>query len=138
MARFFFDFDFQVKEKLGLSYDNIRSLHQIIDNSIPSRATWKHKYFSFEDSPEEKHLVQFRDPLQAIQSLLSNPAHAKSMVFSPTKVYTSKKKESRIYNEMWTGRWWSAVQASEMLLAIALTNENDRVSYLPEALLLQL
>jgi hypothetical protein len=104
--------DIKVMEKLGLSYKNIRGLHKILDNSIPSRAPWKHHYLSFKDSPEEKHLVQFRDPILAIQSLLSNPAHAQRMVFTPRKVYTSKSKEHRIYNEMWTGRWWNAVQVS--------------------------
>jgi hypothetical protein len=106
------DFCFKVKEKLGLSYNNIRGLHQIVDTSIPSRAIWQHKYLSFADTPNEKHLIQFRNPIQAIESLLSNPAHAKSMVFAPKKIYTSKAKKSRIYNEMWTGRWWNAVQVS--------------------------
>jgi hypothetical protein len=105
----------QLKEKLGLSYNNIRGLHQIIDNSIPSKSPWKHTHLSFDDSPEERHLVQYRDPIQAIQSLLSNPAHAHSMMFSPRKVYTTKHKDCRIYNEMWTGRWWNAVQVNSHL-----------------------
>jgi hypothetical protein len=79
----------KIKERLGLSYNNIRGLHQIIDKHIPPKAPWKHKYFSLKIG----HLVQFRDPVMAIQSLLSNPAHTKDMVFSPRKVYTSKDKE---------------------------------------------
>ncbi|KII89509.1 hypothetical protein PLICRDRAFT_29724 [Plicaturopsis crispa FD-325 SS-3] len=98
-----------VREKLGLSYDNIRGLHKIVD-SIPERAEWKSKYISFRDTPNEKHLVQYRNVIQAIESLIGNPAHAKDIVYVPQSVFTDQGKEDRVYTEMWTAKWWHAVQ----------------------------
>lgn len=103
--------EIQVKEKLGLSYHNIRGLHQVVD-SIPGRAEWKTKILSFDDKPQYKHSIHFRDPLEAIQALLGNPAHAKDIVYKPKKMFSDSSKKNRIYNEMWTGKWWHAVQVS--------------------------
>ncbi|KAJ7820515.1 hypothetical protein B0H14DRAFT_3147084 [Mycena olivaceomarginata] len=87
-----------VRDRLGLSYTNIRGLNQIVD-SIPERAgIWTSKTLSFPDRPTEKYLIRYRDPLNAIRALLGNPAHAKDI------------RDNRIYNEMWTGKWWTVIQ----------------------------
>ncbi|TFK45605.1 hypothetical protein OE88DRAFT_1740110 [Heliocybe sulcata] len=99
-----------IREHLGLSYKNMRQIHQTIE-SIPARAPWKTAHISLADDPNEKHLIQYRDPVEVIRSLISNPAHSESMVFSPKKVYTNMSKTKRVYTEMWTGKWWHAVQA---------------------------
>lgn len=83
-------------------------MHQII-NTIPSRALWHTTYLSFPDNPEEQHMVQYRDPLEAICTLLGNPAHAKNIVYKPCKVFADESKENQIYSEMWTGKWWHAL-----------------------------
>ncbi|KAJ7155600.1 hypothetical protein C8R46DRAFT_1004815 [Mycena filopes] len=98
-----------VREKLGLSFSNIRGLHQIIDE-IPERAAWTSKSLSFPDRPDEKYIIQHRDPLDAIRTLLGNPAHAKDIVYASKRIFSSRTKDNRVYNEMWTGKWWSAVQ----------------------------
>ncbi|KAG1737845.1 uncharacterized protein EDB91DRAFT_1249522 [Suillus paluster] len=72
----------EVKDCLGLAYHNTRGLHQTID-SIPPHAKW---------------------------TLLGNPAHAKDIIYKPATVFTDDTHSSHIYNEMWTGRWWHAVQ----------------------------
>ncbi|EGO18842.1 hypothetical protein SERLADRAFT_443811 [Serpula lacrymans var. lacrymans S7.9] len=100
-----------VREKLGLSYHNIHGLHKIVDYSIPSRAEWKSTMISFPDTPNDTYLVQYRNVLSAIRTLLGNPAHAKHIVYCPKKIFTNARKESRIYHEMWTGKWWHAIQA---------------------------
>ncbi|THU92521.1 hypothetical protein K435DRAFT_671964, partial [Dendrothele bispora CBS 962.96] len=43
-----------------------------------------------------------------------DPAFADHLVYKPSRMFTnsSKNKESRIYSEMWTGKWWWAVQVS--------------------------
>ncbi|KAG1873498.1 hypothetical protein C8R48DRAFT_593832, partial [Suillus tomentosus] len=94
---------------LGLSFHNSRAMHQIID-TIPSRSLWHTTYLSFPDDPEERHMVQYRDPLEAIHTLLGNPAHAETIVYKPCKVFSDESKENRIYSEMWTGKWWHALQ----------------------------
>ncbi|KAJ7112281.1 hypothetical protein C8R44DRAFT_833175 [Mycena epipterygia] len=102
-----------VREKLGLSYSNIRGLHQIIDE-IPERAAWTAKLLSFPDRPHETYTIRYRDPLDAIRSLLGNPAHAKDIVYAPKRIFSSKKKDNRVYNEMWTGQWWTAIQVCKL------------------------
>ncbi|TFK59487.1 hypothetical protein BDN72DRAFT_780643, partial [Pluteus cervinus] len=101
----------QVKEKLGLSYHNVRSLHQKLD-CIPERAgPWVTKKLSFPDNPDDKFTIRHRDPIQAIKSLFNNPAHASDIVYAPKKIFSDQTRKNRIFNEMWTGRWWHAAQS---------------------------
>ena len=88
-------------------------MHQTID-SIPARAQWKTQYLSFPDIPDEKHLIQYRDPLEAIKTLLGNLAHNDHIVYKPCKIFSDHSKKNRIYNEMWTGKWWHSVQVSRL------------------------
>ncbi|KAH9911408.1 uncharacterized protein B0H18DRAFT_892900 [Fomitopsis serialis] len=99
------------QERLGLSYHNSRVLLQRVD-SLPERAEWKERWLSFKDRPDERHLVQFRDIIEAIRTLLGNPAHADQIVYRPRRIFSDSSRTSRIYHEMWTGRWWHAVQVS--------------------------
>ncbi|KAH9913218.1 uncharacterized protein B0H18DRAFT_888730, partial [Fomitopsis serialis] len=98
-----------VREKLGLSYHNMRSLLQKVD-SIPERSPWMEQWLTFKDRPGETHLVQFRDIIAAIKALLGNPAHADRIVYRPRRIFSNTSRKNRIYTEMWTGRWWNAVQ----------------------------
>ncbi|KAH9913390.1 uncharacterized protein B0H18DRAFT_837744, partial [Fomitopsis serialis] len=92
------------QERLGLSYHNSRALLQCVD-SLPERAEWTERLLSFRDRPNEKHLVQFRDIIQAIRTLLGNPEHADQIVYRPRRIFSDKSRTHRLYNEMWTGRW---------------------------------
>ena len=97
-------------EKLGLSFHNTRALHQKID-SIPNRGgEWITKNIRFHDLPDQKFTIRYRDPVKAIQSLWSDPSNSEHFVYAPEKVYTDNTKASRIFSEMWTGKWWHAVQ----------------------------
>ncbi|KAF8814830.1 hypothetical protein BYT27DRAFT_7056438, partial [Phlegmacium glaucopus] len=94
-----------LKERLGLSYHNMRSLYQKID-SIPDRAgEWMTRQLVFRDQPEDKYTIRYRDPLEAIKSLWKNPGHARDLVFAPKKVYSDVSWQKCIYSEMWTGKW---------------------------------
>ena len=99
----------QVVESLGLSYHNTCKLHQVIDGII-SWVEWKTQSLWFKTDPQAKHYIHYRNPLDAIQSLLENPAHANHIIYKPKKIFVNAKKEKRIYHEMWTGRWWNTVQ----------------------------
>ncbi|KAG1735953.1 uncharacterized protein EDB91DRAFT_1235852 [Suillus paluster] len=98
-----------VSERLGLSYHNIRGLHKIVD-SVPPRACWKTRELWFKNDPEHKHTIYHRNPIDAVKTLLGNPAHANDIVYRPRRVFTNASRDSRIYNEMWTGDWWNTVQ----------------------------
>jgi hypothetical protein len=83
-------------------------------DSIPPRAEWKNRTLCFFDKPEQKYTIFYRDPLEAIRTLLGNPAHAKEMVYKPKKIFQDSSKSIRIYNEMWSGKWWHAIQVSKV------------------------
>ncbi|KAG1744088.1 uncharacterized protein EDB91DRAFT_1050852 [Suillus paluster] len=100
-----------VKDHLGLAYHNTRGLHQTID-SVPPRAKWQSTFLAFADKPDHKHELHYRNPVDAIRTLLGNPAHAKDIIYKPATVFTNDTHSSRIYNEMWTGCWWHAIQVS--------------------------
>ena len=99
---------------LGLSYHNSRALLQQVD-SLPERAEWQERWLTFKDRPNEKHLLQFRDIIQAIRALLGNPEHADKIVYRPRKIFKDASRTERIYSEMWTGQWWHAAQVSSVL-----------------------
>ncbi|KAI0739541.1 hypothetical protein C8Q80DRAFT_1051838, partial [Daedaleopsis nitida] len=100
-----------VQESLGLSYNNVRSLHEIVD-SLPERAgKWFIKTLSFQDRPEEKHVIHHRDVIAAIRCLWGDPSLAtKYLTYKPCKVFSGEDRKTCIYSEMWTGVWWHAIQ----------------------------
>lgn len=103
---------FQFREKLGLSYHNMHALLQKVDSML-ARAKWREEWLTFKDRPGERHLIQFRDIIEAIRALLGNPAHADHIVYRPSKLFSCSACSNRIYTEMWTGKWWQAVQVSK-------------------------
>ncbi len=104
------DHNLKVVEKLGVSYHNTRSLHQKVD-SMPDRAgDWITRKLSFKDSPNEEFTIRYRDPIKAIQSIWEDPSNADHLVYAPKKVFSDASKTNRIFNEMWTGKWWHGIQ----------------------------
>ncbi|KAG2125701.1 uncharacterized protein EDB93DRAFT_1097672 [Suillus bovinus] len=86
------------------------SQYQITVDSIPACAKWQSTHLAFHDKPQHKHELHYRNPLDAIQALLGNSAHARDIVYKPSAIFTNSTHSTRIYNEMWSGRWWHAVQ----------------------------
>ena len=96
-------------ESLGLSFKDVRELFAKVD-TIPDRAPWRTMSIAFPDRPEEKHLVRYRDIIEAIKALLGNPSYAKRIVWRPRRVFTDASKTKRVFSEMWTGLWWNELQ----------------------------
>ncbi|PPQ85135.1 hypothetical protein CVT25_004249, partial [Psilocybe cyanescens] len=101
-----------VVEKLGLSYKNIRVLHQKLDD-IPEKAgEWQTKHLFFKDKPSETFTICFCDPIAAIQSLWKDPHFSKDMVYAPAKIFSGENSGgNHIFSEMWTGKWWHVLQS---------------------------
>ncbi|KAI5117089.1 hypothetical protein M0805_000569 [Coniferiporia weirii] len=104
-------------DRLGLSFHNMDNLHKKIDG-LPGMAPWHETTISLADEPDESHLIQYCDPIDAIKSLWGNPTYAKHLVYAPMKMWSNLDRDSRLYNEMWTGKWWWTVQE---LLSIGAT-----------------
>jgi hypothetical protein len=100
----------KVVERLSLSYDSVRSMHKAVD-SIPERAgAWITEKIWFKTDDDHKHTVRRRNPLDAIRTLLGDPSLSGDITYAPTKIFADSNRQKRIYNEMWTGKWWHAVQ----------------------------
>jgi hypothetical protein len=61
---------------------------------------------------KEQHEVWYRDPVECIAELLSNPTFNSSIKYRPERVYSDKARKTRVYDEMWTADWWWKVQVS--------------------------
>ncbi|KAL0063613.1 hypothetical protein AAF712_009470 [Marasmius tenuissimus] len=79
-----------VIERLELSFKASRHLNKIVD-SIPARGRTL--------------------SLKAIKALWGDPSLAEHLVFKPSKMFSDSGKTRRNYLEMWTGKWWWAMQS---------------------------
>ena len=100
---------FQSKEDIGLSYHNMDNLKRKI-SSLPKQGEWQTCTMALSEDPGVQHQIYYRNPIDVIKSLQSNPTYADQMAFAPQKVWTSSDKTSQLYNEMWTGDWWWKIQ----------------------------
>lgn len=41
---------------------------------------------------------------------MGDPSLAKHLVYRPSRIFTDNSRSKRVFSEMWTGTWWSAVQ----------------------------
>lgn len=90
-------------------------MHQILDN-IPDRAgKWQTRYLTFKDQPDQTFIIRHRNIIESIASLWGDPAFAKHLVYAPSKIFSNSEKTNRIYSEMWSGKWWNAIQVSYIL-----------------------
>ena len=56
-------------------------------------------------------MVRYRDPLEAVRALWGDPSLAEHLVYRPSKMFSDEMKTKRTYSEMWTGKWWWAMQS---------------------------
>jgi hypothetical protein len=90
-------------------------------DKIPERAgEWKTDELNFDDFPDLKYTVRYRDPLEAIRSLWGNPELSSHIVYKPKKIFSDTSQSTRIFTEMWTGKWWHAVQVPFIVLTFLL------------------
>lgn len=96
-------------ERLNLSYKNARELNNLIDKSLPGRPSFQCEELIVGG---EVFDVYFRDIVACIKALFSDPDFAAVLVFAPERHYTDETKQTRMYHDMHTGKWWWATQVS--------------------------
>jgi hypothetical protein len=85
---------------------------------MPEKAgQWQTKQLSFQDRPDDVFTIRYRNPVEAIRSLWKDDELSPHIKVSPTKVYSSEDQETRIFNEMWTGKWWHVIQVHYSLVS---------------------
>ncbi|KAK1218958.1 hypothetical protein PQX77_018325 [Marasmius sp. AFHP31] len=78
-------------------------LNKIIDEHLPSRPQFKVETVVIHGESFE---IYFRDILECIRALFSEPDFAPYMKYSPERHWTDETHSSRMYSDMHTGEWW--------------------------------
>lgn len=63
----------------------------------------------------EAYDVYFRDVIECIRALYSEPEFARHLVFLPERHYADSDCTMRLFHDMHTGKWWWSAQVSMRL-----------------------
>ncbi|KAF8130477.1 hypothetical protein K438DRAFT_1788654 [Mycena galopus ATCC 62051] len=98
--------------KMHLSFKNAKDFRDRIE-SLPPCPQWKVKLWDTRPHPTKKPLTLFyRDPLECLQALLSNPLVQDHIQFTPFKLWETSAKLMRLYTEWLSGDAAWDLQAS--------------------------
>jgi hypothetical protein len=97
----------QVVDKLGLSYRNTEELNKVIAKKLPGRPPFQRQSIELGGEIFE---VYFRDIIECIKALFSDPDFAPYMIHAPERHYTDDTCTMRMYHDMNTGEWWWSTQ----------------------------
>ena len=102
-------FEQKIPEKLGLSFKNTRELNMVIDEKLAGCPRFQRHMVKVGSETCE---VFYRDIVECIRSLFGDPTFTPYLRFAPEKHYTDDMKDTRMYHDMHTGKWWWATQVS--------------------------
>ena len=97
-------------DSLGLSYRNSAQLNKLIDKHMTGRPGFVRAEVLAGGEVAE---VYYRDVIACVKALFGDPNFAPYLVFSPERHYTGSDRNTRMFHDMHTGRWWWATQVSE-------------------------
>lgn len=100
-----------MQEKLGLSYGNAREINALVDQ-LPALRPRFQREETFVAG--EAFDVYFRDVIECVRALYSEPEFAAHLVFLPERHYGDPDCTMRLFHDMHTGKWWWAAQVSIM------------------------
>ncbi|KAJ7438105.1 hypothetical protein B0H11DRAFT_1884753 [Mycena galericulata] len=115
----------KVREGINPSFHNNRAFLQRID-ALPHGPQWYCHPFELTsdeldaDKVPKTDVVEmwYRDPLECIKELLSNPAFT-NQGYELCRIFKDQNDDgegvNREFNEMWTADWWWTIQVSELL-----------------------
>ncbi|KAG1828745.1 hypothetical protein DFJ58DRAFT_876866 [Suillus subalutaceus] len=91
-----------LRDALGLSYQNTRELNQIIDQQLPCRRPrFKHEEIIVAD---EAFDVYSRDIMECVKALYSDPKFSQHLNYAPERHYADADKTIRLYHDIHTGK----------------------------------
>ncbi|KAG1764282.1 hypothetical protein EV702DRAFT_1182605 [Suillus placidus] len=90
-------------DHLGLSYKNSKELNKIIDKDLPGRPKFKREQIIVAG---EAFDVFYRDIVECIKALYSDPDFTNFLVFAPEHHYNDEDQTVRLFHDMHTSQWW--------------------------------
>ncbi|KAH9013680.1 hypothetical protein EDB85DRAFT_2076567 [Lactarius pseudohatsudake] len=116
---------------LGLSFRNAKRLRGLTE-MLPKGPEWRYKPCDSPYPMKKDVALFYRDPLECIQSILSNPLVNDYIRFTPFRMYESAVSAMRIYTEWLTGdvAWSMQNQLPDgaTLLGIVLSSDKTNIS----------
>jgi hypothetical protein len=91
----------------------MRELNGIIDKKLPGRPHFQRHTVMVGSEVCE---VFYRDVIECVRSLFGDPNFTPYLHFAPEKHYTEDTKDTQMYHDMHTGKWWWATQVSPRFL----------------------
>ncbi|KAG1763892.1 hypothetical protein EV702DRAFT_1018819 [Suillus placidus] len=118
-----------VSECLSLSFKNANELNAIVDRELPTgRPKFKREQIIVAG---EAFDVYYRDVIECVKSLYSDPDFARYLAFVPERHYADEDETVRLFHDMHTGKWWWDTQPSRgahILLAYLPCTRLDHIS----------
>ena len=86
----------------------MQELNKIIDTKLPtSRPRFKRDEVVIAN---QAFPVYYRDVIECIRALWSNPEFAPILIFVPERHYLDQDRTVRLFHDMHTGKWWWSTQ----------------------------
>lgn len=107
--------DTQVKTKGGTSFGSGKSMRERIDRLPKPRMIWKNVEVQPPSGTTSSPVVLcYRDPVEAIRTLLDRPSLRSHLTYTPERHWTDKNAGLRQYTEVMTGDWAWETQVNLM------------------------
>ena len=92
----------QLQERLDLSFKTANDLNKLIDKHMPGRPQFTYEEVVVQGEAFE---VYFRDVLECVKALYSDPEFTPYLKFSAEPHYADADCTIRMYHDMHTGKW---------------------------------
>lgn len=100
-------------------------MYERIERSMESGPRWRSEVITLPEAPTEPQILFYRDPHECIAYLLGNPTFKGSIGYEALEVFEADG-NTRVYNEMFTGRLWNETQVSQQISQTIITSINTR------------
>ncbi|KAG8824504.1 hypothetical protein FRC17_009084 [Serendipita sp. 399] len=120
-------------QSTNLSFRSGKTMRQRIKRLPTPRIQWKTtKIVPRSGTTSSTVYLSYRDPVDAIRSLLDRPSLAKYVTFAPERHWKNKAEGTRVYSEIFTGEWAWKTQATlkpgSTLLAVLLGSDKAHLT----------
>ncbi|KIK56823.1 hypothetical protein GYMLUDRAFT_173849 [Collybiopsis luxurians FD-317 M1] len=125
----------QLKDWLGLSFSDSRSIFNFVDQILDQCGPWFTKCLLFRDQPNEYFTVHHRNPVEAIWGLWGDPVFTNLLVYKPGKYFQDSdcSHNSQIFHGMWSGIMWNVTQdqlpAGATLAPVIIASDKMQLTY---------
>lgn len=94
-----------------LSFGSAATFQQRVTLLPDTRMRWLYQSVIPESGSDRTPVtLYYRDPVDAVQSLLDRPSLAEHLDFTPRRAWRNKDRKNRVYDEIMTGNWAWEVQ----------------------------